>query len=324
MDSCSDKTVRPKLSIVIPAYNRESCINRAIVSCLISSRKDIEVIVVDDSSTDRSLEVIRTYADPRLSVVALPQNVGVCAARGAGTEIARGEWVGFLDSDDELAPNCIDALISRLEEVPADIGGFYSRRVHRGGGTPISPALFQKTGQLSAEEYYSLMEKNYFTSSDMFCCMKRKTFEQLTWPTTRGPEMEYHFRFARLFGILFSDDAFYICHHDSVNQITKSSHFDIETELSYARAYWRILTAEGDALKRHAPKLRQRILIRMVVPISAAEGRSKLFSALRTSEAFPPGFKLTALIAVCLISPTLAFRLKNHSLWKELKNVRAR
>lgn len=86
-------------SVVIPTYNRATFITSAIDSVLQQSFKDYELIVVDDGSTDHTLQVIQKYGT-QTKVVTQP-NTGVSAARNKGVEIAKGRWVAFLDSDDE-------------------------------------------------------------------------------------------------------------------------------------------------------------------------------------------------------------------------------
>lgn len=96
----SDITV-PLVSVVLPVYNREETIGRAISSVLNQSYQNIELIVVDDCSNDNSLKVICEFQDERIRVIALKRNLGANAARNKGIMEARGEYVAFQDSDDE-------------------------------------------------------------------------------------------------------------------------------------------------------------------------------------------------------------------------------
>lgn len=318
-----DNTSECKLSIVIPVYNRELLIGRAITSCLNTSRNDIEVIVVDDASTDQTLDAIHVHADPRLKIVALERNAGVCAARGAGVERATGRWVAFLDSDDEFVPDCLGDLIACLEDIPEDIGGFSSRRKHVNYKWALTPVTIEKMGRLSLEDCCILNENNFSTNIDTFFCVRRHTFEKIAWPNSIAAENEYHFQFARSFGYFFSERIFYICHHDAHNQITKPTHYTIENDLSYAHSHMRTLETFGDFFKQYAPRFRQHLLRSIMVATSAAEGRARLLGALRTVGAFPLGPKLSILFAICMISPTFPFRLKNHAVWKYYKKIRA-
>lgn len=103
------------ISVVIPAFNAEETIERALDSVLGQSHRDLEVIVVDDGSSDGTAEIVDFFAR-RDSRVQLIRNVhgGPGAARNAGIEAARGEWVAFLDADDEYASRAFEAALERV------------------------------------------------------------------------------------------------------------------------------------------------------------------------------------------------------------------
>lgn len=105
------------ISTIIPTYNRKQTIGRALNSLLKQTYSDIEIIVVDDASTDGTEEyVLKSYTDPRIRYERLPKNAGADAARNRGLDIARGEFVAFLDSDDELFANALERLLVPLED----------------------------------------------------------------------------------------------------------------------------------------------------------------------------------------------------------------
>ena len=101
---------RPYFSIVIPVYNREKEIVRAVNSCLIQSFGDIEIVIVDDASKDQTVAVVKSLCDPRIVLVCHEMNRNVCPARNTGVAHSRGEWVLFLDSDDEFLPGALEKL----------------------------------------------------------------------------------------------------------------------------------------------------------------------------------------------------------------------
>ena len=103
-----------KLSVIIPVYNAEKYISQALDSVLSQSLKDIEVICVDDGSTDKSLEILRQYEgnDTRVKVITQKnQHAGV--ARNKGIEIATGEYLHFLDADDCVLPYSYEAVYNK-------------------------------------------------------------------------------------------------------------------------------------------------------------------------------------------------------------------
>lgn len=103
---------RPKFSIVIPAYNRMQSLSRAVASVLAQTEKDIELIVVDEASTDGTQDYLATLDDPRVRVAGRtpgvpPQRLGVAAARNIGLKAARADVVTFFDSDDVCRPHFV-------------------------------------------------------------------------------------------------------------------------------------------------------------------------------------------------------------------------
>ncbi|MCA9906465.1 MAG: glycosyltransferase family 2 protein, partial [Anaerolineae bacterium] len=108
-----------KVSVIIPCYNASHWIRDTIDSCLKQSYQSIEIIVVDDGSTDDSLTVIRSYGD-RVKCLAGP-NEGGCRARNLGFQQSEGEYVMFLDADDVIDPAAISLLVEALGSGQYDI-----------------------------------------------------------------------------------------------------------------------------------------------------------------------------------------------------------
>lgn len=108
-----------KAAIIIPAYNVENYIHRAIESALSQSESDIEVIVIDDGSTDRTSEVAAACGkdDPRFRLY-WQENTGVSGARNHGLQLATADWVLFLDSDDWMESNAVEQLLALQREAP--------------------------------------------------------------------------------------------------------------------------------------------------------------------------------------------------------------
>ena len=113
--------MKPIVSVIIPSYNTASLIRRALQSALAQSLQSLEVVVVDDASTDDSVAVLREFADERVKVFVLPTNQGAGAARNRAIEESSGKWVAVLDSDDWYAPNRLERLVGFAEARGADI-----------------------------------------------------------------------------------------------------------------------------------------------------------------------------------------------------------
>ncbi|WP_026926324.1 glycosyltransferase family 2 protein [Granulicoccus phenolivorans] len=114
----------PTVSIVMTAYNAEDTIERAVRSVFAQDRADWELIVVDDGSTDETLQILQDLeselADPRLRILT-GANVGLPRARNKGMDVATGEWFSFLDSDDEYTPDRLSKMLAAVTDDEIDL-----------------------------------------------------------------------------------------------------------------------------------------------------------------------------------------------------------
>ncbi len=115
----------PEVSVVVPTYNRATELPRALDSVLAQTFRDFELIVVDDGSTDETQSVLDAIDDPRLRVVTHDTNRGANVARNTGIEVAEGDCIAFLDSDDEWDRRKLHRQVSRYEMSPADCVAVY-------------------------------------------------------------------------------------------------------------------------------------------------------------------------------------------------------
>jgi glycosyltransferase involved in cell wall biosynthesis len=104
---------QPLISVIMPAYNAAAYIEEAIRSVLAQTYLNIEVVVIDDGSTDASGDIARSISDSRVRVVSKP-NGGVSSARNAGLDIAQGEYVAFHDADDTMEPTNLAEKVEAL------------------------------------------------------------------------------------------------------------------------------------------------------------------------------------------------------------------
>ncbi|EAL6184099.1 glycosyltransferase family 2 protein, partial [Campylobacter coli] len=103
----------PKISIILPTFNVEKYIAKALESCINQSFKDIEIIVVDDCGSDKSIDIAKEYAkkDKRIKIVHNEKNLGTFAARNNGVKHSNSEYLMFLDPDDFLELEACEKLI---------------------------------------------------------------------------------------------------------------------------------------------------------------------------------------------------------------------
>ena len=114
---------RPTVSVLIAAYNAGTFLHRAVRSALAQSRPPLEVLIVDDASTDDSLAVANAMAaeDSRIRVLTLQVNSGPAAARNVGLSVAKGDWIAILDADDAYMPSRLERLSSACAGKSVDI-----------------------------------------------------------------------------------------------------------------------------------------------------------------------------------------------------------
>ena len=108
----------PEFSIVLPTHNRVELLRRAVNSVLKQGFTDFNLIIVDDGSTDDTAPYLSSLADPRIQIIPHETPRGASAARNAGIRAATGEWVAFLDDDDEYLPNFLDRHHALLAQHP--------------------------------------------------------------------------------------------------------------------------------------------------------------------------------------------------------------
>jgi glycosyltransferase involved in cell wall biosynthesis len=109
-----------EVSVVIPAFNRESTLHRAVSSVLVQTFQDFEIVVVDDASTDGTDRVANGFDDARVRILSHECNRGAAAARNTGIKAARGLYIAFLDSDDEWLPDKLSTQLARLQAASPD------------------------------------------------------------------------------------------------------------------------------------------------------------------------------------------------------------
>ncbi|MFC4873593.1 glycosyltransferase family 2 protein [Negadavirga shengliensis] len=116
---------RPKISVIIPVYNRELLVRNAVQSVLDQSFVDFELVVVDDASTDETVGEILSFHDDRIRVVRKNQNGGNASARNIGIQESKAELITFLDSDDSFDRDFLEKVVSTAEQFP-DIFFFWA------------------------------------------------------------------------------------------------------------------------------------------------------------------------------------------------------
>jgi len=189
----------PTVSVIIPTYNRELLITRAIRSVLNQTYRDFELIVVDDGSIDNTVGIVNGFNDPRIKYIRHDKNRGVAAARNTGIKAARGSYIAFQDSDDEWLPTKLEKQLQAFTAAPPKVGVVYSGvwRVENNKKTYF--IHYAKRGNL----YYSLFKLGFiYLQSAMVkkeCFFKVGIFDEEIpgaedWELWLRISKYYHFR----------------------------------------------------------------------------------------------------------------------------------
>lgn len=164
-----------KLSVIIPAYNVEAFLPQCLDSIFSQDYSDFEVICVNDGSTDRTLNLLEEYAaeQPKLRVFS-QQNKGMSAARNHGLEMAEGEYVMFVDSDDWLCNGALDKLVTVLKG--EDVVCFNAKKFIEQTGEYQENKLPADDGVVTGWEYFN---KNRLTSTAIhFVCIWQRAYRR--------------------------------------------------------------------------------------------------------------------------------------------------
>jgi glycosyltransferase involved in cell wall biosynthesis len=137
---------QPLISVIMPCHNSSATVAASIQSVLQQTVHNFELVIVDDGSTDNSLDVISGFDDSRIHLIK-QQNMGVCAARNTALDKATGVYIAFLDSDDSWAPDCLDKLHHALRkdnEAALAYCGWQNVGITGPGGDPFFPPDYER------------------------------------------------------------------------------------------------------------------------------------------------------------------------------------
>lgn len=171
-------TQMPLISVIMPAYNAEKYIGKAIQSVQVQTYENWELIVVDDSSTDGTEAVVSRFAqtDSRIRLIKNERNSGVARTRNHGMRLCEGEYVAFLDSDDLWHPQKLEIQVKRLREMEADLVYTSYRIVDALGNKQCADFLVPESITVDG-----LLKENVIGCSTVLvksCLVKERGFEE--------------------------------------------------------------------------------------------------------------------------------------------------
>jgi len=173
----------PKVSVIIPTYNRARSVSSAIQSVLDQTFEDFEIIVVDDGSTDNTKEVIKSFKDKKIHYLRHIKNKGSQAARNTGIKHSKGKFIAFLDDDDMWLPQKLERQLTIIEDKP-DIGVIYTGFVFISDGK----VYYVYTPSLRGNIYYDVLKKTVAATSTVL--LRRECFNKVGFFDEHLPRYE--------------------------------------------------------------------------------------------------------------------------------------
>lgn len=219
----------PFFSVLIPLYNKENFVQRTLKSLLEQKFKDFEIIIVNDGSTDKSLEIVKSLKTEKINLLN-QQNQGVAAARNNGVEVSKGKWIAFLDADDIWKPEHLQELKNCIDELPKAelVSNAYKIKLERSFiKTPVySKNLSEGINYIDNYLEYSFIDPLFWTSS---IAVKKEIFEALEGfdeDLKTGEDLDFMIRFSQKYKIGYNPT-----HTITYNRITENNLSDAHTLL---------------------------------------------------------------------------------------------
>lgn len=243
----------PLFSIVIPTYNRAETIERCLNSVIGQDFKDYEIVIVDDASTDTTIDVIKKFKIKKLIIVQHKINRGIGPSRNSGIAASSGSWIFPLDSDDELAPGILQKISEIINNVDDSIKRIRGS-VKLDDGT-ISPVPYLTNEVWDYERYIISLNKPANLPSESCSCFKKEALLQVPYQQGRTLETLFHLDFFKNFKVLNTNFVFRLYHNDAVINTRKGYSVNdiLRDAADNAEMVDTILERHGNALIKWAP-----------------------------------------------------------------------
>jgi glycosyltransferase involved in cell wall biosynthesis len=178
-------------SVIMPVFNREKVVLNAVSSILTQTFSDFELIVVDDASSDDTVQILESITDERLSIISLEENRGAAYARNAGIRKSTGNYITFLDSDDTLEPEYLNETYKKLKASNADVGfvwcGTRYYEVSKEGATKIVERIWNP--KIISSPYHTFL-KNLHIGIGCGVTFKKEIFDKVGYFNEQLPAAE--------------------------------------------------------------------------------------------------------------------------------------
>lgn len=220
-------------SVVIPLYNKENHIKRAMDSVLDQSYQKFELIIVDDGSTDKGVAKVEEYSDIRIKLIK-QKNQGVSAARNKGIREAKHNYIGLLDADDEWDDSFLAEILSLIKKYP-EMGGYATsyKFITRENNKEVIPefSCFIKSFKGEIKNYFKYSLKDPLISASSVVIPK-KIFNKTGYfdeALTKGEDLDLWYRIALEYNFAFSSEML-VTYHKEANNRTSDREYHLKEE----------------------------------------------------------------------------------------------
>jgi glycosyltransferase involved in cell wall biosynthesis len=271
----------PAVSVIIPTYNRAQWLRRAVTSVLLQTCRDFEIIVVDDGSTDNTQEMVTSLENAGVRYISHRTNRGAAASRNTGIREARGEFIGFLDDDDEWLPCKLQMQLDTFGNSPAAVGVVYA-------GSSIVSARSGKTihsFSSHADGHKDIDFLRTVTFNTSVPLIRKRCFHDVgffdeTLPGAQDKDM--WIRIARRYEYGFIPEIL-VKRYIHGKQISSNLKIKIEAKEKIYRKYFDVLSMHPDIMADYL----WRIGILYCIDGRSAKGMSCFWKALRLCPSIP-------------------------------------
>jgi glycosyltransferase involved in cell wall biosynthesis len=212
----------PKVTVIIPTFNRALLVIRAIKSVLDQTYQDFEVVVVDDGSSDQTQKVLRDLKDDRIRYFRHEKNRGLCAALNTGIRAAKGSYIAFQDSDDIWLPEKLEAQMKVFEDAEPKIGLVYTGAwLIYGDKKTYVP--FSWVAQKEGNVHRQLLKSNFVCNPSVV--LRKECFEKVGMfeeGLPRFTDWEFFIRLSRCYDFKYLNKPLVTAYNDTPGNISSS------------------------------------------------------------------------------------------------------
>lgn len=216
----------PIFTVVIPLYNKENYISETLHSVLNQSFQDFEVIVVNDCSTDKSLDIVKSFSDSRIHIVEHEKNKGLSASRNTGIKRANAEYIAFLDADDLWKPQFLESIKLLIDNYPEASLFTTKYEIQLSNGKTIEFDFkfenFKKHGIVLNYFKSNLNQSTFYPSC---LCVKKEVFDAIGYyneSVNYSEDIDFNIRALAHFNLAYYNTAMVVYLRVSENQITQT------------------------------------------------------------------------------------------------------